>query len=282
MFGVTGLSSCTDRVPLRISLSQWSFHRAFLNGSINVVDFPAFAQEQYAIGFIDYVNTLLGSNPDMARRAAELARASADAGVQNQVLMIDEEGLLGDPDPSRRAQSVDNHLRWWDVADAIGCRYVRVNAHSSGSDTEQLELCRDGISTLIDRGEGRPSTLLIENHGGLSSRADWIVSLVESLPSSRCALMTDFNNFEYAAGQVYDRYLGVQQMMPFTRVVSAKSFDFDQEGSETTIDFARMFDIIRNFALEGAVSAEYEGARLSESDGAGATVKLLRQLVAGS
>jgi sugar phosphate isomerase/epimerase len=247
---------------------------------MSAVDFPAFAREQYSIGLLDYVNTLLGSSRDMAGRAAELARSSAAAGVQNQVLMIDEQGLLGDPDPSRRAQSVDNHLRWWDVADAIGCRYMRVNAHSSGTDAEQLELCRDGISTLIDRGAARPSTLLIENHGGLSSRADWIVSLIDSLPASRCALMTDFNNFQYAPGQVYDRYLGVQQMMPFTRVVSAKSFDFDDAGNETTIDFTRMFDIIRNFALEGAVSAEYEGSRLSEFDGAGATVELLQQLAA--
>lgn len=249
---------------------------------MSVRDFPAIAREQYSVGLVDYVSLLIGSSRDIAGLAADLSQYSAAAGVRSQVLMVDGEGLLGDPEASRRAETVENHLRWWDFADAVGCRYMRVNAYSSGTDDEQLERCRDGISTLVDRGGDRPSTILIENHGGLSSRPDWLVALIESLPSSRCGLMTDFNNFEYAPGQVYDRYLGVEQMMPFTRVVSAKAFDFDDAGNETTIDFARMLDIIRGFALEGAVSAEYEGSRLEEPDGARFTVALLRRLATGT
>ena len=52
--------------------------------------------------------------------------------------------------------------------------------------------------------------------------------------------------------------------MPLARAVSAKCFDFDSDDNETSIDYARMLDIVRGSGYDGFLGIEYEGDRLSE------------------
>ena len=43
----------------------------------------------------------------------------------------------------------------------------------------------------------------------------------------------------------YDKYKGVEEMMPYAKAVSAKSYDFDENGNETTIDYIKMLKIVK-------------------------------------
>ena len=61
--------------------------------------------------------------------------------------------------------------------------------------------------------------------------------------------------------------------------VSAKSYDFDEQGNETTIDFKRMMDIVKNAGYKGYIGIEYEGNRMSEDEGILATKNLLEKLI---
>ncbi|MDA9363789.1 sugar phosphate isomerase/epimerase, partial [Polaribacter sp.] len=56
---------------------------------------------------------------------------------------------------------------------------------------------------------------------------------------------------------------------------SAKSYDFDAEGNETTIDFIRMMQIVKDAGYTGFVGVEYEGSRLDDASGIKATRDLL-------
>ncbi len=69
------------------------------------------------------------------------------------------------------------------------------------------------------------------------------------------------------------------ELMPYARAVSAKSYEFDARGQETTIDYPRMLEIVRNAGYSGWIGIEYEGKRLSESDGIRATHNLLSRLL---
>ena len=98
-----------------------------------------------------------------------------------------------------------------------------------------------------------------------------------------CGTLPDFGNFN--VGKVegypaqYDKYLGVDELMPFAKGVSAKSYDFGPDGKETKIDYQKMMDIVlKKHKYTGFVGIEYEGGRLSESDGIKATKKLLESL----
>jgi len=66
--------------------------------------------------------------------------------------------------------------------------------------------------------------------------------------------------------------------MPFAKGVSAKSYDFNERGEETIIDYRRMMQIVRDAGYRGRVGVEYEGERLSEPDGIGATRALLERV----
>ena len=79
--------------------------------------------------------------------------------------------------------------------------------------------------------------MIVENHGGLSSNGKWLASVIEQVGLPNCGTLPDFGNFNIAPGKAYDRYLGVQELMPFAKGVSAKSYAFDAQGNETTIDY---------------------------------------------
>ena len=75
-----------------------------------------------------------------------------------------------------------------------------------------------------------------------------------------------------------DVYDAIAQMMPFAKGVSAKSYDFDESGRESHLDFSRIMKIVTDAGYHGYVGIEYEGSKLSEHDGIIATKKLLESI----
>ena len=71
----------------------------------------------------------------------------------------------------------------------------------------------------------------------------------------------------------------MKELLPFARGVSAKSYDFDEQGNETTINYSKMMDIVKASDYAGYIGVEYEGTRLSEDDGIRATKALLDKLI---
>jgi sugar phosphate isomerase/epimerase len=66
--------------------------------------------------------------------------------------------------------------------------------------------------------------------------------------------------------------------MPFAKGVSAKSYDFDAQGRETTLDYPRILKIVTDSGYHGYVGIEYEGKRLTEPEGIKATKRLLESV----
>src|SRR5690606_17099646 len=98
----------------------------------------------------------------------------------------------------------------------------------------------------------------------------------------RVGTLPDFGNFTInrETGEEYDRYKGVEQLMPFAKGVSGKSYAFDAQGNETTMDFYRLMKIVKDSGYKGYVDVEYEGSALSEKEGILATKKLLEKVFA--
>ncbi|HEX6064264.1 MAG TPA: TIM barrel protein, partial [Longimicrobiales bacterium] len=140
---------------------------------------------------------------------------------------------------------------------------------------EQMKLAADGLRRLAEFGAQHGIDILVENHGGSSTNGDWLVGLLRLADHPRLGTLPDFGNFQTAPGEWYDRYRGVDQMMPYARGVSAKSHDFDANGNEVNTDYRRMMQIVLSHGYDGYVGIEYEGDRLSEADGIKATRDLL-------
>lgn len=262
-----------DDPPFRISLAQWSFHKALQGGQLDHLDFARVARTEFDIGAVEYVNTFFKDKATDAAYLAEMNRRAQDHGVFQHLIMIDVEGRLGDPDHALRRKAVENHRKWVDAARTLGCTSIRVNAESEGTHAEQQELAADGLRRLTEYGASRDINVIIENHGGLSSNGNWLAGVMKLVNHPRCGTLPDFGNFTE-----YDRYKGVEEMMPWAKAVSAKTYDFDERGDETTIDYRRMMRIVMAAGFHSWMGIEYEGNRLGEREGIAKTKALLERI----
>ena len=269
-------SSKHSKEPFKISLAQWSWHRRLRGQEQPKLDNLDFAKEAHSFGIkaIEYVNQFFKDKAKDTRYLAEMKKRAKDLGVKSLLIMCDGEGQLGDPDSQRRTQAVENHYKWVGAAKFLGCHSIRVNAASKGSYEEQLKLAADGLRRLSEYAAGYKLNVIVENHGGLSSNAEWLTSVIRKVDLPNCGTLPDFGNFP---AQV-DKYDAVDMLMACAKAVSAKSYDFDETGNETTIDYYRMMKIVLDAGYHGYVGIEYEGKRLSENDGILATKRLLEKI----
>jgi L-ribulose-5-phosphate 3-epimerase len=261
-----------------ISLAEWSLHRTLFAKKLDHLDFARTAKEDFGISAVEYVNQFFKDKAKDQKYLAEMKKRTGDLGVRNVLIMIDEEGALGDTDEGRRRQAVENHYKWVEAAKFLGCHSIRVNAQSQGEYQDQLARAGDGLRRLTEFGAQHEINVIVENHGGLSSNGEWLASVIKKVNHPRCGTLPDFGNFNLGNGQQYDRYKGVQELMPFAKGVSAKSMDFDEQGNETKIDYPRIMKIVIDAGYRGHVGIEYSGERLSEPDGIRATKKLLERV----
>ena len=280
LFGFVGIpSSVYSREPLfMISLAEWSLHRSIFSNKIEHLDFAKIAKNSFGIDGIEYVNQFFSDKATQKDYIKEMKRRADEEGVRSLLIMCDGEGRLGDPNEKKRKKAVENHFKWIEAAKLLGCHSIRVNAASDGSYEEQLKLAADGLSRLTEFGDLHNINVIVENHGGLSSNAQWLSSVIKNVNQPRCGTLPDFGNFHISRDERYDYYKGVKEMMPFAKAVSAKSYDFDDSGNETTLDYKRMMHIVLSAGYRGYVGIEYEGNRLSESDGIKATKRLLERI----
>lgn len=265
-----------------ISLAEWSLHRSIRRGEVDNLEFATLARERFGVTGVEYVNQFFADRARDMDYLRQMKQRADDAGVRSVLIMCDNEGMLGDPDPAARTQAVENHYKWVDAAKFLGCHSIRVNAASRGSYDEQLALAADGLRRLSEYGAGQDMNVIVENHGGLSSNGQWLAAVMERVDHPRVGTLPDFGNFRIGGGpgqvQEYDRYQGVQELMPYARGVSAKSHEFDAQGNEVRTDYRRMMRIVLDAGYRGYVGIEYEGDQLPEDEGILATRRLLERV----
>ncbi|MFN9463742.1 MAG: sugar phosphate isomerase/epimerase family protein [Planctomycetota bacterium] len=259
--------------PFKISLAQWSLHKPLFAKEIDNLDFAKVAKERFGIEAIEYVNQFFKDKAKDAKYLEEMKKRTNDLGVTNVLIMIDGEGGLGNSDPAKRTTAVENHYKWVDAAKYLGCHSIRVNAETDKPYEEGSKLAADVLRRLSEYAKPLGINVIVENHGGLSSNGKWLSETIRATGMENCGTLPDFGNF-----YEYDRYQGVTDLMPLAKAVSAKSYDFDANGNETKIDFAKMMKIVLDAGYRGWVGIEYEGSKLSPDDGIKATKKLLEKI----
>ncbi len=260
------------------------------DGALDHLDFARFTAERFDIYGVEYVNTFFKDHAKDMNYLSNMNHRAADYGVKQLLIMVDGEGGLAETDDALRSTAVDNHYKWVDAAKKLGCHSIRVNAYGESEDrVARHQAAVDGLGKLSAYAAQANLNVIVENHGGYSSDGKWLAGVLKEVGMKNCGSLPDFGNFcirreggaqwEGQCVEEYDRYQGVEELMPFAKAVSAKSYDFDEMGNETKIDFARMIDIVRKSDYSGYIGIEYEGARLSEVDGVLATKALLQRLV---
>ena len=202
--------------------------------------------------------------------------------------MCDGEGNLGATDDGERTTAVQNHYKWLEAAKTLGCHSIRVNAAGNGTEDEVRQAAIDGLGKLSEYAAQFNLGVIVENHGGYSSDGNWLASVISGVGMDNCGTLPDFGNFcierirdadgTWTCTNEFDRYKGVELLMPYAKGVSAKSHDFDEQGNEIHTDFEKMLGIVKAAGYTGFIDVEYEGSKLSEKDGIKATKALLEKV----
>lgn len=290
----------------QISLAQWSLHKKYF-GNIqerggfgwfmntlmtspediilegeNPMNFPEEAAK-YGVNSIELVNTFyFGKADDMSYWTAFKEKCE-EVGVQVGLIMCDVLGDLGDADETARIRAVENHYKWVDIAKYLGAHTIRVNAAGKGTAEEVASNAIDGLKRLGAYGASKGINIVVENHGGYSSNGAWLANVMKMVGMDNVGTLPDFGNFCIERGpegciDEYDRYKGIEELMPYAKAVSAKAHDFDENGNEANSDFLRIMKIVKDSGFKGHIGIEYEGNDLSEEEGIKKTKALLEKV----
>jgi hypothetical protein len=274
----------------KISLAEWSLNRTIRRGGLINMDFPAKAKNDFGISAVEYVDQFFQDKVSDLNYLRELKQRTIDLDVENVLIMIDTAGALAERNDSDRRKSVENHIKWIDAAKFLGCHSIRVNLKGTGTPEELTRFSVDALGSLSEYGANNKIGVIVENHGGISSDAKWLVNVIKQVNNPFCGTLPDFDNWCISLDQTgtgkscikeYDRFQGLEEMMPYARGVSAKSRNFDEQGNEVNLDFNRLIRIVKERktnAFKGFIGIEYSGNVLSEDDGIRATKRLLESV----
>ncbi|WP_299119944.1 sugar phosphate isomerase/epimerase family protein [uncultured Winogradskyella sp.] len=271
----------------KISLAQWSLHREIETGKLNPFDFPKVAKE---LGFsaVEWVDQLYKKEIDSMGFDAVIERWKVESekyGIKNVLIMVDGAGDLSHSDKTKRDEAVEMHKKYVDAADYLGCHAIRVNTFGTFDADEWVENTYDGLKRLSEYAANKNISVLAENHGWYSSDPRLLIPLIDKIDMKNCGTLADFGNWCIkrtkdenwgdCAEEYPDKYEGFERLMTKAQAVSAKAYEFDADGNETTLDFKKFIQTIKKSGYDGYISVEYEHETLDERKGILATKALL-------
>ena len=231
-----------------ISLAQWALVDEIKDGKWKNLDFPRIARDDFGINGIEFVNTLF--EVPTAAYLNQLKKNADDHGVKMVLIMCDAEGDGCESTAELRRQFVINHKKWIDIAHYLGCGAIRTNCRGPKDvdKTEALYWAAESYTMLLDYALQAKIGVCIENHGGVSNDADWMV-----------ALMKEVNNFYFGTypdwrspSDNFDNYNYLEKMLPYAMGMSYRN----QPTEELS---AKMTNLCRNSGYRGWYGIESSG-----------------------
>lgn len=280
----TSAQSATQ--SLEISLAQWSLHRKLFAGDMDHLDFARMSQGFGCVG-LEYVNAFFKDKATDVSYLKEMNSRAEDHQQKNILIMIDGEGGLAEKNVKKRLVNIENHYKWVEAAQVLGCHSIRVNLSGGEDRLDAQKAGIDSLNRLAEFAKSYDVSVLVENHGGFSSDGNWLSNVMQNVSRENIGTLPDFGNFcierkEQECISAYDRYQGMSELMPFAKALSAKSHGFDEQGNETQSDFFRMIEIAKKNQYSGYVGIEFEGTMDSEEEGIIKTKNLLDKAIAAS
>lgn len=281
---ITSAQSATQ--SLEISLAQWSLHRKLFAGDMDHLDFARMSQGFGCVG-LEYVNAFFKDKATDVSYLKEMNSRAEDHQQKNILIMIDGEGGLAEKNANKRLVNIENHYKWVEAAQVLGCHSIRVNLSGGEDRLDAQKAGIDSLNRLAEFAKSYDVSVLVENHGGFSSDGNWLSNVMQNVSRENIGTLPDFGNFcierkEQECISAYDRYQGMSELMPFAKALSAKSHSFDEQGNETQSDFFRMIEIAKKNQYSGYVGIEFEGTMDSEEEGIIKTKNLLDKAIAAS
>ena len=257
---------------MQIAVASWSLHRE-IPKLTPLIEFPRICQEEFGVKAVELNSPFFASTE--VGYLDELKETLSERGMKLVNIPVDL-GNIANPDDEKREKDIEALKEWFSIAKRMGSPFIRINA-GKGEPVDDAMLRRviGSYKELVEEGEKVGVGLVIENHGGPSANPDNIIRIVEAVESDSFGVCPDFGNFSSEI-----RYQAIAKVAKYAFLAHVKSYDFDKEGKETTIDVERCLNILKDSGFDGYLSIEFEG-KGNQREGVKKTLALLKKLVNG-
>lgn len=231
-----------------ISLAEWALVEEIRAGKWKNLDFPRIAREDFGINGIEFVNTLF--EVPTADYLHQLKKNADDQGVTMVLIMVDAEGDGCEPTCDLRKQFVTNHKKWIDIAQFLGCCAIRTNCRGpkDADKKEALHWAAESYQMLLEYAVPAKISVCIENHGGVSNDADWMVALMKEVNSLYFGTYPDWRR----PGADFDNVTYLEKTLPWAVGMSYRN----QPTEELS---AKMIRLCRESGYRGWYGIESSG-----------------------
>lgn len=215
-----------------ISLAQWALVDEVRAGKWKTLDFAKVARNDFGLNGIEFVNTLFEVTTEGYLQ--RLKKNAADNGVTMVLIMVDDEGDGCSAAMKERRQFEINHRKWIDAAAYLGCKAIRTNCRGPQNVDKQeaLKYATETYQMMMEYAVPAKISVLIENHGGVSNDADWMVSLLKSVDNLYFGSYPDWRT----PSDTFDNVDYLAKMLPFAGGMSYRN----QPTEELTAKMIRM------------------------------------------
>lgn len=231
-----------------ISLAQWALVQEIRDGKWKTLDFPKVAREDFGLNGIEFVNTLF--EVPTINYLNQLKKNAEEHGVSMVLIMVDAEGDGCEPTAELRKQFVVNHRKWIDIAQYLGCKAIRTNCRGPKDvdPGEALKWAAESYNMLLEHAVPAGISVCIENHGGVSNDADWMVDLYKEVDHLYFGSYPDWRG----PSDSFDNVEYLEKMLPWAVGMSYRN----QPTEELT---ARMIQLSRDAGYRGWYGIESSG-----------------------
>lgn len=171
------------------------------------------------------------------------------------------EGNLAGHDEAARKKQIEVDAEKMKAAAYLGGKIVRLNLGGTGNgDTDGtvgVQRVIDAFNELLPLAKELGLKITIENHGGVSLKADWILKVIKGTDPKWVGSCLDFRNWPKDPPELL--YEENAKLAPYAYHTHAKAHEFDASGEETSVQYARLLKMLKDAKYKGAVSIEFEG-----------------------
>jgi L-ribulose-5-phosphate 3-epimerase len=231
-----------------ISIAQWALVDEVRAGKWKTLDFPKVARQDFGINGIEFVNTLFEVPTENYLK--QLKKNADEHGVTMVLIMCDAEGDGCMPTKEGRRQFDINHRKWIDAAHYLGCHAIRTNCRGPENvdKAEALKWAAESYNMLLEYAVPARISVVIENHGGVSNDADWMVSLLKEVNNLYFGSYPDWRQ----PSKDFDNVVYLEKMLPYAGGMSYRN----QPTEELT---AKMIKMAKDAGYRGWYGIESSG-----------------------
>ena len=231
----------TGQKKIKISLQCFSFASDLLNGKMSILDFPGLVRNEFDLDAAEYWNIPFTNKIRDNNFVKEINLKTDDNGLKNTLMLVDLIDIkngssisLCSQDKKERSFAIEKHKEWLDFSKSIGCSSIRVNLWSDKLTKDQVFMYSiDRLNNLLEYSEKIDMSIVVENHGGYTADAFWLVKLIKSMNHKRLGVLPDFGSNNFCIEKLpkkeeelfntnkcinqFDKYIGVKELIPFAK-----------------------------------------------------------------